>query len=64
MIDPNMITGLLGNAKLSSSDITKLVAEKSPLPIPEGVVQGVLDQLVTQGKIKKTEENGQVFYHL
>lgn len=64
MIDPNMITGLLGNAKLSSKDITKLVAEKSPLPIPEGVVQGVLDQLVTQGKIKKTEENGEIFYHL
>lgn len=63
-MDPNMIKGLLGNAKLSSSDITKMVGEKSPLPIPESVVQGVLDQLVTQGKIQKTEENGQFLYHL
>lgn len=64
MIDPNMITGLLGNTKLSATDISNLVSEKSPLPVPAGVVQGVLDQLVGQGKIKKTEENGEVFYHL
>lgn len=64
MVSPDMITGLLGSAKLSSTDITKLVSEKSPLPVPEAVVQGVLDQLVGQGKIKKTEENGVVYYHL
>lgn len=64
MIDANMITGILGNAKLSADDITKMVGEKSPLPVPEAVVQGVLDQLVGQGKINKTEENGVMYYHL
>ncbi len=64
MVDPNMITGLLGNAKLSANDIAKIVSEKSPIPVPAAVIQGVLDQLVGQGKIKKTEENGEVFYHL
>ena len=64
MIDPKMITSLLGDAKLSANDISKMVSQKSPIPVPAGVVQGVLDQLVQQGKIKKTEENGQTFYHL
>ena len=64
MVDPNMITGLLSNSKLSASDITKLVGEKSPLPVPESIVQGLLDQLVSQGKINKTEENGEMYYHL
>jgi hypothetical protein len=64
MLDPSMITGVLGDGKLSSSEISKLVSENSPLPVPAGIVQGVLDQLVSQGKIKKTEENGEVFYHL
>ena len=59
-----MITGLLGNAILSANDIAKIVSEKSPIPVPAAVIQGVLDQLVGQGKIKKTEENGEVFYHL
>lgn len=64
MVDANMITGLLGNAKLSVTDITQMVSQKSPLPVPEPIVQGVLDQLVTQGTINKTEENGTVYYHL
>ena len=64
MVDANMITGLLSNAKLSTAEITKMVGEKSPLPVPEPVVQGLLDQLVGQGKIKKSEENGTVYYHL
>lgn len=64
MIDPNMITNLLGNAKLTANDISKMVSEKSPLPVPAAAVQTVLDQLVQQGKIKKTSENGQTYYHL
>ncbi len=59
-----MIVSLLGNAKLSAGDISKMVSQKSPLPVPQAVVQGVLDQLVQQGKIKKTDENGQTYYHL
>ena len=64
MVDADMITGLLGSARLSATDITNMVSEKSPLPIPGAVVQGLLDQLVGQGKIQKTEENGEVYYHL
>ncbi len=64
MVDANMIMGLLGNTKLSANDISNMVSEKSPLPVPTAVVQGLLDQLVGQGKIKKTEENGEVYYSL
>lgn len=64
MVDASMITGVLGSAKLSAADITNLVSEKSPIPVPEGVVQGILDQLVEQGKINKSEENGQVVYSM
>lgn len=64
MVDASMITGVLGSAKLSASDITNLVSEKSPIPVPEGVVQGILDQLVEQGKINKSEENGQIVYSM
>ena len=59
-----MITGILGSAKLSAADITNLVSEKSPIPVPEAVVQGILDQLVEQGKINKSEENGQIVYSM
>ena len=64
MVDANMIMSLIGNGKLSATDISNLVSEKSPLPVPTAVVQGLLDQLVGQGKIKKTEENGEVYYSL
>ena len=65
MVDANVILGMLGDSgKLSSKQITDLISQKSPLPIPGAVVDGVLNQLVQQGKIKKTEENGEVFYHL
>lgn len=59
-----MIMGLLSNAKLSENDISNKLSEKSPLPIPGAVVQGLLDQLVAQGKIQKTEENGETYYHM
>lgn len=64
MVDADLITGLLGNTRLSLDDISKLVSEKSPIPVPGAVIQGVLDQLVGQNKIKKTEENGTVYYSL
>ena len=64
MVDANMITSVLGSAKLSAADITNLVSEKSPIPVPEAVVQGILDQLVEQGKINKSEENGQIVYSM
>lgn len=64
MVNADMITGILGNAKLTSADISKMVSEKSPLPVPEAMVNGLLDELVNQGKINKTEENGEIYYHL
>lgn len=63
MVDANTILGMFGDsAKLSADDIANLVSEKSPLPVPAAVVQGLLDQLVQQGKIQKTEENGEAYY--
>jgi len=64
MVDPNMITNLLGNTKLSTTEITDMISKKSPIPVPAGIVQGILDQLVANGTIKKTEENGEVYYHV
>lgn len=65
MVDANTILGMLGDAgRMSATDISNLVSEKSPIPVPAPVVQGLLDQLVEQGKIQKTEENGETFYHL
>ena len=65
MVDANAILGMLGDSgKMSSKQISDLISQKSPLPIPAAVIDGLLSQLVQQGKIKKTEENGEVFYHL
>ena len=65
MIDANAILGMLGDSgKMSATDISNLVSQKSPLPVPAAVVQGILDQLVGQGKLQKTEENGETYYHL
>ena len=65
MVDRSAILGMLGDgAKLSSKQISDLVSQKSPLPIPQAIIDGLLGQLVQQGKIQKTEENGEVFYHL
>ncbi len=64
MVDANMVTNLLGDGKLSVKEITDMLSTKSPIPVPTGIVQGILDQLVAKGTIKKTEENGEVYYHL
>ena len=65
MVDANAILGMLGDSgRLSANHIADMVSQKSPIPVPGAVVQGLLDQLVQQGKIQKTEENGEVFYHL
>ncbi|RAP52233.1 MAG: hypothetical protein BZ133_01575 [Methanosphaera sp. SHI613] len=65
MMDPNALLGMLGDAgKLSSKQISDMVSKKSPIPIPSSVIDGLLSTLVQQGKIKKTEENGEIFYHL
>jgi Fe2+ or Zn2+ uptake regulation protein len=65
MVDANAILGMLGDSgRLSANQIADMVSQKSPIPVPGAVVQGLLDQLVQQGKIQKTEENGEVFYHL
>jgi len=65
MINANEILGMFGDAgKLSSSQINDLISQKSPIPVPGVLVNGLLEQLVQQGKINKTEENGEVFYHL
>lgn len=65
MIDANIILDLFKDqAKLSLDQINDLISQKSPLPVPGAVVEGVLNQLVQQNKIQKTEENGQIFYHL
>jgi len=64
MVDANFITDALSDGKLSTKEITDLVAQKSPLPVPTAIIQGLLDQLVAKGTIKKTEENGETYYHL
>lgn len=64
MVDPNMVTNLLSDGKLSATEIADMISQKSPIPVPTGIIQGILDQLVTKGTIKKTEENGEVYYHL
>ena len=64
MVDANLITNLLGSQKLSADEIANLISQKSPIPVPVGVVQGVLDQLVAKGTIHKVEENGQTYYTL
>ena len=65
MVDANALLGVLGDSgKLSSKQIADILSQKSPIPIPAAVIDGLLTQLVQQGKIKKTEENGEIFYHL
>ncbi|MDO5825858.1 MAG: hypothetical protein BZ137_02055 [Methanosphaera sp. rholeuAM130] len=65
MVDANALLGVLdGAGRLSSKQIADLLSQKSPIPIPVAVIDGLLGQLVQQGKIKKTEENGEIFYHL
>lgn len=64
MVDPNMVTSLLGDAKLSAKEIADLLSQKSPIPVPVSIVQGILDQLVAKGTIKKTEQEGVVYYHI
>lgn len=64
MVDANMITDMLGDGKLSKKEISDLISQKSPLPVPSSIIEGLLDQLVAKGTIKKTEENGEVYYHL
>lgn len=64
MVDANMITGVLGDGKLSTKEITDIISQKSPLPVPTSIIEGLLNQLVANGKINKTEENGETYYHL
>lgn len=64
MVDPNMVTNLLSDGKLSVTEIADMLSKKSPIPVPTGIIQGILDQLVAKGTIKKTEENGETYYHL
>lgn len=65
MVDANAILGMLGDSgRLSANQVADMLSQKSPIPVPAAVVQGLLDQLVQQGKIQKTEENGEVYYHL
>lgn len=64
MVGANTIIDMLSDGKLSQKEISDLISQQSPLPVPSSIVEGLLDQLVAKGSIKKTEENGEVYYHL
>ena len=59
-----MIKSALEDSRLTVKEVSDIIGQNSPIPVPESVISGVLDQMVSQGTIKKIEENGEVYYQM
>lgn len=65
MVNTDMILNLFGHVgKMSANQISDLASERSPLPIPKEVVEKILNQLVSEGKLSTITEDGTTYYKL